>query len=91
MNKAEAEKNKHNLSGADLSGADLSGADLSGADATDEQLASATTDDSTVLPDGSKGPFRGGSGAHLPPRAPAKKSRKARTPRPRRAAAAGAK
>ena len=66
-----------NLSGTDLRGANLRGvkllrAVLSGANLyeatglTEEQLASAITDETTTLPDGSKGPFQPGSGAHQP-------------------------
>ena len=69
------------LSSADLSGAVLHSANLRGAiSLTEEQLASATTDKGTTLPDGSKGPFRPGSGTHLPPRAPARRRKKARRP-----------
>ena len=78
----EANLRGADLCGADLRGADLRGANLREANLgaanlrmanlrdaknlTEEQLASVETDEMSVLPDGSKGPFRRGSGAHLP-------------------------
>ncbi|OFV95105.1 MAG: hypothetical protein A3H94_00180 [Acidobacteria bacterium RIFCSPLOWO2_02_FULL_60_20] len=55
------------LGGADLRGANLHAANLEGAEGlTEQQLASALTSEETILPDGSKGPFKPGSGAHQP-------------------------
>ncbi len=55
-----------NLSGANLSGANLNGANLRGVgNLTEDQLADALSDETTTLPDGSKGPFKRGSGAHV--------------------------
>ncbi|MBI3934840.1 MAG: AAA family ATPase [Acidobacteria bacterium] len=55
------------MAGADLRGANLHAADLEGAEGlTEQQLASALTSEETTLPDGSKGPFKPGSGAHQP-------------------------
>ena len=49
------------LEGAELDGADLRGANLRcAAGLTDSQLAGATTNAATILPDGSRGPFRPG-------------------------------
>ena len=64
-----------NLTGADLSGTNLNGAklrktnlcesNLYGATGmTEEQLASAKTNELTILPNGTKGPFKLGSGSH---------------------------
>ena len=51
-------------SGAMLLAADLRGADLTGArEITSQQLAQARTDDTTILPNGSRGPYRRNSGA----------------------------
>jgi hypothetical protein len=50
--------------GATLLAADLRGADLRGArELTSQQLAQARTDEYTVLPNGSNGPYRRNSGA----------------------------
>lgn len=53
----------------DVRGADLQAADMRGAvGLTEDQLASTLTSAGTILPDGSMGPFRRGSRAHLPQR-----------------------
>lgn len=53
--------------GAKLTRANLASANLRGAhDMTGSQLAAALTTRTTILPDGSKGPYRPGSGAERP-------------------------
>ncbi len=76
---------KADLIWADLRGANLAVADLSEADLrdayglTEVQLDSAKTDERTILPDGSQGPFERGSGAHRAPTAkPQKRGRPTR-------------
>jgi serine/threonine-protein kinase len=55
------------MSGANLFGANFCGADLTGArDLTQQQLLQARTDHSTILPNGSRGPYIRFSGAEKP-------------------------
>jgi hypothetical protein len=52
---------------ANLFTADLRGADLTGArELTSQQLLQARTDQNTILPNGSRGPYRRHSGAERP-------------------------
>jgi hypothetical protein len=53
--------------GADLSSVDFRKADLEGArDLTQTQLGRALTDETTILPNGSRGPYMRRSGAERP-------------------------
>ena len=62
-----AELRNARFRGAKLFGADLRAADLTGArELTSAQLAQGRTDETTILPNGARGPFRRHSGAERP-------------------------
>ena len=64
VNLGRSELRRVRFRGAKLFAADLRGSDLTGAlELTANQLAQARTDESTTLPNGSRGPFRRFSGA----------------------------
>jgi len=63
-----ADLTRARFAGAMLLAADLRGADLTGArEMTSQQLAQARTDDFTILPNGSRGPYRRNSRAERVP------------------------